>query len=202
MKVAIFDTETTDLIHSGLIPLARQPHLIEFYGCAVDLSTGEVLEEVERLVRPPVKISAESVKITGITDEMVADALPFSFHAQEFKSFLERYPVVIAHNASFDFEMMNVEFERVSLKANWPRLLCTVEQTVHLKGYRLKLQDLHELLFGERFKEAHRARNDVTALTKCAIELYRRGQIYEAGEVHGDRDQCGETDIDAAPPWS
>lgn len=201
MKVAVFDTETTDLIYSGLIRLARQPHVIELYGCGVDLATGEVLEEVERLIRPPVKISEESVKITHITDEMLKNELPFEFYSEEFKTFLEKYPVVIAHNASFDWEMMNIEFARLSKKINWPRILCTVEQTIHMKGYRLKLQDLHELLFNERFKEAHRARNDVAALTRCVIELYKRGEIYEAGEVHGDRDQCCQADHNASPPW-
>jgi hypothetical protein len=42
---------------------------------------------------------------------------------------------------------------------------------------RLTLSNLHEHLFGEKFKDAHRARSDVMALVRVARELRRRGLI-------------------------
>ncbi len=57
------------------------------------------------------------------------------------------------------------------------RLICTVESTEHIKGFRLTLTKLHEHLFGEAFPSAHRAENDVRPLTRCFIELYNRGII-------------------------
>ncbi len=48
---------------------------------------------------------------------------------------------------------------------------------MHMKGHRLKMMQLYELLFGEQFADAHRARNDVQALRRLAVELYRREMI-------------------------
>jgi len=52
-----------------------------------------------------------------------------------------------------------------------------VEQTQHLKGHRLSLGDLHDLLLGERFSGAHRARADVMALARCVSEMIRRDML-------------------------
>ena len=52
-------------------------------------------------------------------------------------------------------------------------IVCTVELTEHKKGYRLKLSDLHEHLFGEDFKEAHDARADADALARCYVALLK-----------------------------
>ena len=169
----IFDTETTGLISNHLIPLKRQPELIEFYGALVNLESGDVLKELHAFVKPAERIPDEVIKITHITNEMVADKPPFKDYADSIKSFIEESPQIIAHNASYDKEIMDFEFERMSQKLKWPRLICSVEQTIFMKGYRLNLQSLHMLLFKENFVEAHRAINDAKALIKCCVELYR-----------------------------
>jgi len=46
-----------------------------------------------------------------------------------------------------------------------------------LKGYRLKLAQLYEHLFGETFPDAHRARNDVQALRRICVELCRKEML-------------------------
>ena len=117
MRLLIFDTETSGLVQTRLVPLKKQPSIIEFYGCVVDLATGEVFR-------------------------------------------------------------VDFEFERLGQTVTWPkRKICSAEATVHLLGYRLKLQGLYELLFEETLPEAHRARNDVAALTRCMVELFKRGEI-------------------------
>jgi DNA polymerase-3 subunit alpha len=73
--------------------------------------------------------------------------------------------------------MINNEMRRLGLTVAWPRVICTVEETEHLKGHRLKLSDLYELLFGEKFANAHDAKADVEALAKCYFELVKRGEI-------------------------
>jgi hypothetical protein len=62
-------------------------------------------------------------------------------------------------------------------KIKWPDKICTVEQTVHLKGYRVSLSVLHETLFGMPFTGAHRAKVDVSALLFICKELYRIGEL-------------------------
>lgn len=185
MKIMAFDTETTGLIGNHTMKLDKQPELIEFYGCIVDLATGEIGEAVNLLVKPvkPIKEGFDGSKITqitGIDDVLLEDERASSFNTLKdiFYSFIETAPGVLAHNLSFDMEIMDLEFERRGMKVTWPNVrICTVEQTVHLKGYRLSLAGLHELLFGEAFPEAHRAKNDVTAMVRCAVELFKRGEI-------------------------
>lgn len=177
MLALIFDTETTDLTRNRLLRLDRQPHIIEFYGCLKEIEDDVILEEIDTLIRPPVKVSDKISKITHIDNDMLADAKVFSQVADDIANLIEKAPVVIAHNASFDQEIIDIEFERLGRKIKWPKLICTVEATLHLKGYRLSLTALHELLFGETFPEAHRAKHDVIALARCCSELLKRGEI-------------------------
>lgn len=177
MKVLLFDTETTGLIDNHSLKLDRQAEVIEFYGCLTDLATGEIEKEFSQLIKPRNPASEEITKITGITNEMLEGQPPFSKVAPSIKAFLESAPFIIAHNLSFDKEILDIEFERLQKTIAWPRGLCTVEQTLHLRGYRLSLQALYEYLFNEPFKDAHRAGADVKALLRITVELFRTGDI-------------------------
>jgi len=177
MRALIFDTETTGLISNRTVRLDRQPHIIEFYGCIADLKTGEIERELDILIKPPVEISAEITKITTITNDLVRDSLPFSAHAADIKSLIESAPLVIAHNMAFDREMVEIEMERAGLTVAWPQILCTVEQTLHMRGFRLTLSALHERLLGAPFSGAHRAKVDVAALLRCCVKLHEKGDL-------------------------
>lgn len=177
MIALILDTETTGLIDNRLTKLDKQPHIIEFYGCLADLKTGKVMCEVEHLVKPPVSISPEVVKITGIDDETVSKANAFEAVAPQIETLISNSPMVIAHNMSYDKDMIEIEFERLGKKIQWPEVLCTVEQTIHLLGYRLNLSALYEHLFRLPLKKTHRAKNDVQALLQCCVELTQRGEL-------------------------
>lgn len=177
MKALIFDVETSGLIANRTIKLAKQPEIIEFAAELVDLATGEIYLKADYYIRPKEPISEEITKITGITNDELKDKPPFSLQGVLIQELIERAPLVIAHNLSFDQEMIDIELERLGQKVKWPRALCTVEQTVGLKGYRLTLSNLHELLFGVTFDGAHRADVDVAALVRCCIELYKRGVL-------------------------
>ena len=99
---------------------------------------------------------------------MVANAKSFADHVPEIRDMLENTDAVCAHNLSYDKELADVEFNRLGLKVNWPnRLICTVEQSYPLKGYRLSLANLHAELGLGGFKDAHRAIADVRALVNC-----------------------------------
>lgn len=177
MKAFIFDTETTGLIDNRTLPLAKLPEIIEFYGHIADLESGEIHDAIDKLIKPRGEISREITKITTITADHVRDAPAFFEVAPEIKTLIESASVTIAHNHSFDTEMVDIEFERLGEKVNWPRAVCTVEATVFLKGFRMNLSGLHEYLLGEPFAGAHRARVDVMALTRCCVELHKRGLI-------------------------
>lgn len=177
LKIFVYDTETSGLVENRTIKLEKLPEIIEFYGAYVDLATGEVEMEIDTLIKPQSPIASEITKITTITNEMLKDAPPFSELADIIADTIGDAGFLLAHNASFDKEMVDIEFERLGRKIKWGRILCSVEATIHLKGYRLSLSALHEELFGEPFAGAHRAKVDVTALIRCARELYRRGDL-------------------------
>lgn len=172
------DTETSGLAFSRLIPLKRQPKITEIFLALIDLDAGpEPLWEIDTLINPGTPLSAEIVKITGIDDEMLKDAPTWPKVAPLVRAGIEGAPRAIFHNASFDRELLDMEFERDGETVAWPQVLCSVEQTVHLLGHRLTLQGLHEHLFGTRFKEAHRAANDSRALINICVELRKRGEL-------------------------
>lgn len=177
MKHFLFDTETTGLIKNTAIRLENQPHVIELFG----LSLGDDLGEVgvwESLFAHHKPLPEDIKRITGINDEMIKDAPWFYSKAADLKAHIEGHDVVVGHNLTYDMQMVDYEMDRCNLKVNWPAdRICTVEQTEHLKGHRLSLTMLHEFLFGEAFQNAHRAENDVRAMTRCYIELRKRGEL-------------------------
>lgn len=177
MKAFIFDTETTGLIRNTSRSLNDQPEVIEFFGQVVDLKREKVTKKFETLIRPQnFPMSEQIIKETKtkLTNEMLEDAPEFKEVSGDIKKLIEAGPTDIAHNIAFDKGMLDIEFERIGGKIKWPAIICTVEQTLHIKGFRLSLTKLHQHLFGEDFADAHRARSDVDALTRCAIELYKK----------------------------
>lgn len=180
MKAFLFDTETTDLIANSVIAERHRPHIIEFYGMTLELKGDEweKVGELEFFCKPKVRITDTTTRITGITNEDIKDAKPFSAYADQVKSVIESTDMAVAHNLSYDMAVVDTEFERLKSDVHWQyNNLCTVEATEHLRGHRLRLADLHEELFGEPFEGAHRARTDVEAMGRCFIELWRREEI-------------------------
>lgn len=177
MRVTILDTETTDLITNSLISDEHQPRVKEFY--AIQTDDNEVnLGELEFMCNPGVPIPPESTKITGITDAMVKNEPPFPEFNERVRDFIESAEAVVAHNVSYDRDVIDMEFKRAGLEPIcWPKLICTVEETEWLKGYRLNLTALHMELFNETFPEAHRAKQDVWALKRCYHHMRTMGWL-------------------------
>lgn len=175
----ILDTETTELVINRTVRLEKAPEMIEFYGCIADLESGEIIEDLDLLIKPESKVdeTSKAHKAVGLTNEMLKDAPLFKTVAPQIKELIGKAPLIIAHNVSFDKDMIEIEFSRLGETIVWPELLCTVEATIHLKGHRMKLNDLHQYLFNERFEGAHRAKVDVMALLRCCVELNRRNVI-------------------------
>jgi len=182
MIALVFDTETTGLIENLLVNSDRQPEIIEWASILVDIDSGEVVSEHETLVRPILsggRLPADIVRITGITQDLVDGARPFSEVAEDIRRIVEAAPAVLGHNVRFDMEMVDLEFRRLKAPpVSWPaETICTVEQSAHYAGRRLKLSDLHKHVLGETFPGAHRAMVDVRALVNVAIEMRRRGDL-------------------------
>lgn len=183
MKIVLFDTETTDLIRNTALPLEQQPRVVELYAQLIEVDdefNWTFIDEVDTLVNPGIRIPQESINITGITNEMVKDAPKMVEVMPKFSALLWDAEMVVAHNLSYDMGVMGFEQKRLhpDTRIEWPtHKVCTVEQTEHLKGFRLNLTALHELLFGVKFEGAHRAKDDVKAMTLCFKNLFEKGEI-------------------------
>jgi DNA polymerase III epsilon subunit-like protein len=178
MRALLIDCETTCLTLNRTANNVHLPRIVEFHGSMVELTAhgSTLVRELDTLVRPHGSIDemSKATEITGITNEMVRNAPPIEVVFPRIKEIVEASPLVIAHNASFDREVVDIEAERLKATIAWPRVICTVEQTVHLRGYRLSLSDLHEEFFGAKFAGAHRAKADVAALARIVCEMMKR----------------------------
>lgn len=175
----LFDTETTALISNTLMSEKYQPEIIEFYSCKIDEDYND-LGELEFLCKPRRPLTDEITRITGITNNDLEYAKPFSHYADEVAKWFSDGDAVVAHNLSYDKDVLKTEYWRLHQpeKLKLPRHeICTVEATEWFKGYRLSLSALHEHLFNEPFSGAHRAKADVQALKRCFIQLLKNGDV-------------------------
>jgi DNA polymerase III subunit epsilon len=83
------------------------------------------VREWSTLVRPEMRIPDHIIRLTGITNEMVAAAPRFAEVADALFDRLERRTFV-AHNARFDHGHLKAAFKRMGVDIR-PRVLCTVK---------------------------------------------------------------------------
>lgn len=104
-RFVVFDLETT-----GFHPYAGD-EVTSISGVVID--RGEIKTDTyfDTLVNPHRPIPPLASEITGITDEMVADA-PSFLHA--FSDFLDyaRGSILVAHNADFDLHFINLKLKQ------------------------------------------------------------------------------------------
>ncbi|EKE04677.1 MAG: DNA polymerase III PolC [uncultured bacterium] len=93
----VLDIETTGLDY-------RREKIIEFAG--VKLVNNQIVEEYETLINPKQEIRHSSIKIHGITEEMVADAPTIEEVMPKILDFIKDYPI-IGHNVIFDYSFLN-----------------------------------------------------------------------------------------------
>ena len=172
MKALIFDTETTGLLKHPSAKPSVQPRVIEFGGLLVDVATGEELARLSLLINPGTKLDAVITRITGLTDEDLKDAPPFSAAQRDILPLFEAADVMIAHNLPFDVGVIEMDLARCGVVwGRWPRWqLCTVQEHAESWGKFPKLTALYEAVIGEPLAQSHRAIEDVEALWRVCVE--------------------------------
>lgn len=163
-----FDTETTGLLRPGATELWLQPFIIEIYISKLD-DNFKIIDEFETFLKPPVPVSEEITKITGITNDMIAGAPQFIEIYDGLCDFFKGEETIIAHNCTFDINMLVNELKRHNLdhKFPWPKnQICTVEASECIDNKRQSLEKLCALA-GIRYEKGHRAKNDVLMMNQC-----------------------------------
>ncbi len=168
-ECVVFDIETTGL--------SVQNCKITEIG-AVKIKNGEVLDRFNTFVDPEVPIPEDVVKLTGITDEMVAGAPKIKEALENFFAFIgnsetgrTHKPLLIAHNANFDIGFIRYFAEACGLPFENPyldTLALAKFVSPELKNHKLNnLADAYNL--GE-FNH-HRASDDAEMLAMIYFRM-------------------------------
>ncbi|ETI70335.1 DNA polymerase III PolC [Neobacillus vireti LMG 21834] len=113
----VFDVETTGLsaVYDTIIELA-----------AVKVKDGDIIDRFESFANPHHRLSATTINLTGITDDMVQTA-------PEVEEVLRRFyewagdAILVAHNASFDMGFLNVGYKKIGLEKAANPVIDTLE---------------------------------------------------------------------------
>ena len=166
---AVIDVETT----GGSFTSERLTEI------AVYIHDGDkIVDEFSTLINPEQPIPYMITRITGINNEMVADAPRFFEVAKRIVEMTEG-ATFVAHNASFDYNFIRHEFKRLGYNYRRPTI-CTVKMSRKLlpgmQSYSLgKL--CNEL--GIKIVNRHRAAGDALATARLLELLLQtdRGEI-------------------------
>ncbi len=157
---AIIDVETTG-------GSARFERITEI---AIVKHDGErVVDSFSTLINPERPIPWNITQITGITDDMVADAPHFYEVAKKIVEMTED-AIFVAHNVSFDYNFVKEEFHRLGYDFS-RKQLCTVRMSRKafpgLPSYSLSNLKKH---FGIHADRSHRALDD----TLATVEVFEK----------------------------
>lgn len=113
----VFDVETTGLsaVYDTIIELA-----------AVKIRGGEIIDRFESFANPHHRLSATTINLTGITDDMVRNAPEVSEVLQKFHEWTGD-SVLVAHNASFDMGFLNVGYKKIGIGKSPNPVIDTLE---------------------------------------------------------------------------
>lgn len=127
----VFDVETTGLsaVYDTIIELA-----------AVKIKNGEIIDRFEAFANPHHPLSATTIELTGITDDMVKDAKEVDEVLQDFHTWAGN-DILVAHNASFDMGFLNVGYQKAGIEKATNPVIDTLELArllyPDLKNHRL-----------------------------------------------------------------
>lgn len=172
-RTHVFDTETTGLLKADVSDLEQQPYIIEFALSELDREYNIVADHVW-LIKPPVDITDEITKITGLTNDDLRDKPSFIEVLPEIIDVMKGVDRIMAHNAPFDHGMLVNELKRLGLEYKFPyppEWVCTVQLAQELiYGRRARLIQLYEDTMGKPLDQTHRALDDVHALVEVVRE--------------------------------
>lgn len=172
----VFDLETTGMspVHNRIIEIG-----------AVRIEHDGSMSTFQTLVHPETTISNQITRLTGITNEMVANAPTFAEMGQDFLDFIEGSRLV-AHNARFDLAFLMESLGRTPGLPLWESgaydtLMLARKAYPGLPSYSLKNLK-HALQLGEMVEgTAHRALYDA----EITMELFQiiMQRLHDYGET-------------------
>ncbi|WP_458413866.1 PolC-type DNA polymerase III [Schinkia sp. CFF1] len=171
----VFDVETTGLsaVYDTIIELA-----------AVKIRNGEIIDRFEAFANPHHPLSATTIELTGITDDMVKDAPDIEIVIKQFKDWVGD-DILVAHNASFDMGFYNMGLKKIGDKKAANPVIDTLELGRYLYP-ELKNHRLNTLCkrFDIELTQHHRAIYDAEATGYLLIKMLKDSE--EKGILYHD----------------
>lgn len=161
-EYVVFDIETTGLnnVNDKITEIG-----------AVLIKNKKVISKFNSLINPEIPIPDKIQKLTGITNEMVADAPKINEVLPEFLNFAGNRPLV-AHNAMFDIGFIKYKASLLGIEVNNP-VIDTLQLSRNLLPInKHRLNNLCDY-FGIKLLNHHRASDDAEAAALILIELFR-----------------------------
>lgn len=182
LTYVVMDFETT-----GFSPQADE--IIEIG--AVKIVNGQEVERYGTLVRPTKEIPYEITKLTGITQEMVAESPNASEALAGFRNFIGD-AVLVAHNASFDLSFLKVGM-RKHLQHEVTNQVIDTLGVARILLPSLKNHKLDTLVkeFKIELSNHHRAVDDAAATAKLWLILMKKADEQNTKELE-QLNQCGK----------
>ena len=179
----VFDIETTGL-------QADKDKITEIG--AVKLRNGKVVDTYNAFVNPQIPIPEFIVKLTGITDEMVAEAPTIESVLPKFLEF-SKGAVLVAHNASFDIGFIRHNARLLGIDLENPvvdTLELSRQMFPELSKHKLNIVAKH---LGVELKNHHRALDDAMAcagiFTKC-IDILKGKNVKTIDDIDNTFGDC------------
>ena len=172
--LCVFDTETTGL--------GSNAKIIQFSGIRLKISPGYKFEEVDFLdmyINPEEKLDPKITEITGITDELLAEAPTEKQAASPIFRYLDTADVWAAYNSPFDLRMVDGMSNRTAIALE-PHPSIDVlqfsrdwlEKGKDVESYNLA--NTYSFLYPDGAIRFHKAIEDVKATIKVMESLIPR----------------------------
>ncbi len=183
----IFDTETTGIPHNKTAPLNdldNWPRLVQLAWQLHD-AHGKLIAQQSYIVRPDgFDIPFKAEQVHGISTQRAMDeGHELKKVLDLFENDLSKTKLLVGHNIEFDINIIGAELIRSSLPTELFLSLqkldtgiastefCQMQGGIGGKLKMPRLTELHQILFGKKFEDAHDASYDVAATARSFFGL-------------------------------
>jgi DNA polymerase III epsilon subunit-like protein len=188
----VFDTETTGLPlkfaspeDPKILPYYNPSRLLQLSWAAYDVD-GHLIYVKDHLIKPE-GFPVMATEIHGITEEMAKFGDDMVTILREFMTDIKHVEHIVAHNISFDVNILRSEFIRHNQRGlldliNSKHHICTKNGVKYDKpagGGRAQRRQcqIYETLFHKKMKGAHNSKFDTLNLGRIVAELRKRGKL-------------------------
>lgn len=160
---ASLDTETTGFVEPD-------HRIVEVYIDLIDLRSRKKLFSYNQRINPKRNMPAEAQRVHGISMSDLLNQPDWEQIGPRVHKIIGKSSMVVAHNAQFDVDFLNMEFKRIGLAPITQPSFCTMENGIWATPHGKK-PSLMELCFACEVPYdpslAHAAEYDVDRMNEC-----------------------------------